>query len=313
MQKNQFRINKKKYRAQAMVEFLIVFPVMLLLVMGILQFAFIYQAKITLNYATFQTARAGSLNNISMSAMQMAFSSNMAPLYTSSYLNMDNSGDCSSSFLNTDAGRQNRLSGTQIMDTNTRGILDSNINNFDSGNVLCARQIVTQQIDDGYVNIAVINPNSGSFNDYGVEVEDEDGVTEIQIPNDNLMYRDANVLGGGSSAQTIQDANLLKIHVGYCYELIVPFVDRIIWAMQRYGTGSAPESEVTFGRHWADPDSTPPGFFGPPASGSFAESCITNPSDDDRYSIVLYSQGIIRMQSAASECKMHDTDDAFAC
>jgi len=53
-----------------MVEFLIVLPVMLLLVMGILQFAFIYQAKITLNYAAFQTARAGSLNNASMSAME---------------------------------------------------------------------------------------------------------------------------------------------------------------------------------------------------------------------------------------------------
>ncbi len=312
MQKNQFKINKKKYSAQAMVEFLIVFPVMLLLVMGILQFAFIYQAKITLNYATFQTARAGSLNNISMSAMQSAFASNMAPLYTSSYLNMDNSGDCSSSFLNTDAGRQNRLSDTQIMDSNTRGILDSNISNFDSENVLCARQIVTQQIDDGYVNIAVINPNSGSFNDYGVEV-DIDDVTETQIPNDNLMYRDANVVGSGGSAQTIQDANLLKIHVGYCYELIVPFVNRIIWAMQRYGTGSAPDSEVAFGRHWADPDSTPPGFFGPPASGSFAESCITNPSDDDRRSIVLYSQGIMRMQSAASECQMLNSDNPLSC
>jgi len=68
-----------------MVEFLIILPVMLLLVMGTIQFAFIYQAKHTLNYATFHTARAGTINNLSMSAMEMAFASNMAPLYTHSY------------------------------------------------------------------------------------------------------------------------------------------------------------------------------------------------------------------------------------
>ncbi len=291
-----------------MVEFLIVLPIMLLLVMGILQFSFIYQAKITLNYAAFQTARAGSLNNASISSMEMAFANNMAPLYTTSYLNMDSDGDCSSSFLTTDAARQSRLSGTQIMDSNTRGVLDANINNFNSGNVLCARNFVLDQIRLwDYVNIAVVNPSLNSFNDYGVSVDDGDGGTQIQIPNDNLMYRDANVVGGGASSQTIQDANLLKVHIGYCYELIVPFVDRIIWAMQRYGTGSAPASEKAYGRYWADPSSTPPGFFGPPASGSFAETCISNPYDSDRYSIVLYSQGIMRMQSAAIECELDDS------
>ena len=62
-------------KAQAMVEFIIIVPVMLTLVMGIIQFALIYKAKITLNYATFQTVRAGSLNNASLSEMNMAFSS----------------------------------------------------------------------------------------------------------------------------------------------------------------------------------------------------------------------------------------------
>lgn len=302
----------KSLKAQAMVEFLIVLPVMLLLVMGILQFSFIYQAKISLNYATFQTVRSGTLNNASVEAMQSAFASNMAPLYTTSYLEMNSSGDCSSSFVNTDAGREARVGTTQIVDSNTRAVLDANINNFDSDSVLCARRIVEQQIEDGYVNIAIVNPSNGSFDDYGVEV-DVDGSTETQIPNDNLMYRDASVAGGGGSSQSIQDANLLKIHVGYCYELIVPFVDRIIWAMQRYGPGSAPDSEVAYGRYWADPNAPPPGFFGPPASGSFAESCITNPTDDDRYSIVLYSQGIMRMQSAATQCKMLDPDDPLGC
>ena len=301
----KFSFNKNIYFGQAMVEFIIVVPVMLMLIMGIIQFAMIYKAKITLNYATFQTVRAGSLNNASISDMEMAFSSNMAPLYTTSYLSMDSGGDCSSSFLNTDAGRTARVGSAQIVDDGLRSVLDANIDNFGSETVLCARRIVQNQIEDDYVRITVVNPNTGSFTDFGVSA-DHDGSTQIKIPNDNLMYRDSKVIGGGTSAQSVQDANLLKIHVGYCYELIIPFVNRMIWAMQAYGTGSAPESEKIFGRYWADPDSTPPGFFGPPSDG-FAKSCITDPTDDGRLSIVLYSQGIMRMQSAAVQCELTDS------
>lgn len=290
MRKIHFRNLRKFNAAQAMVEFLIVLPVMLLLVMGILQFSFIYQAKTTLNYAAFQTARAGSLNNASMSAMEKAFTSNMAPLYTSSYLSMDSSGDCDSSF--TVAGRSGRLGDAKIMHANTRGVLEANINNFNSENVLCARQIVQQQIDDGYVNIQLINPTPEAFANYGI-----DGNDGLEIPNDNLMYRDSRVSG----VQSIQDANLLKIHIGYCYELIVPFVDRIIWSFHAFRSGSDIESART-----GDDNTDGKGYFGTPAS-DFARSCITNPTDNGRFSIVLYSQGIMRMQSPAIECELDDT------
>jgi TadE-like protein len=297
--------------AQAMVEFIIIVPVMLMLVLGIIQFALIYKAKLTLNYSTFQTVRAGSLNNASLSEMQQAFSSNMAPLYTTSYLSMDGSGDCSSSFLSTDTARQGRVGSSKIMGNGLRGVLDANINNFDSESVLCARQIVQNQIDDGYVNISVVNPDFNSFNNFGVtgyhDVTGDDDIRTVNmIPNDNLMYRDSTAVSSGTSGQSIQDANLLKVHVGYCYELVIPFINRMVWAMQRYGTGSAPLAEKSFGNYWADPAATPPGFFGPPSAG-FATSCISNPTDNGRLSIVLYSQSIMRMQSAAVECEISDT------
>ena len=38
---------------QAMVEYIIVLPVLLMLVLGAIQFALLYQVKSTLNYATF--------------------------------------------------------------------------------------------------------------------------------------------------------------------------------------------------------------------------------------------------------------------
>lgn len=296
-----------------MVEFIIVAPVMLLLVMGIIQFGLIYKAKITLNYATFQSARAGSLNNASLSEIQLAFASNMAPLYTSSYLRMDSSGDCTSTFVNSDAARNARVGGAKITQSGAglRGVLDANIGNFDSETVLCGRRVVQNQIDDGYALITVVNPDFNSFNNFGVDgyhdVTGDDDIRVVNmIPNDNLMYRNPQVVSSGASGQSIQDANLLKIHVGYCYELVIPFVNRMVWAMQRYGPGSAPANERTFGNYWKDPAATPPGFFGPPAPG-FASSCISNPPDNGRLSIVLYSQAIIRMQSAAVECETTDS------
>ena len=239
-----------KLSGQAMTEFIIILPVLLLLVLGTLQFAFIYQAKVTLNYAAFEAARAGSVNNAQISAMEDGFANAMAALYNHK--------------ANSDA-------------------------------YIDARKVVRQQIEDGYVDIRLINPSPNAFANHGITGDyDGDGNDERYIPNDNLMYRDSAVVG----KQSIQDANLLKVHIGYCYELYVPFVNRILWLMQRYGPGEAPAADRTFGRWWID-DNAPPGFFGPPASGSFAESCIKSPTDDGRLSIVLYSQGIIRMQSAA--------------
>ncbi len=278
--------------AQAMVEFLIVLPVMLLLVMGILQFAFIYQAKTTLNYAAFETARAGSLHNADMGAMQIAFSSYMAPLYTTSFLTMNSSGNCSSSF--TIAGRAARLGGAKITQAGnqTRGVLDNNNLNddkFSSGNVYCARRVVQQQITDGYVNIQRVNPTDEAFLNYGVDTMTPDGSIKRAIPNDNLMYRDSTVLG----LQSIQDANLLKIHIGYCFELVVPFVDRIIWSFHALSSGRSIEDTRT-----ETGTTNNSAYFGTPST-DFARSCISNPKDAGRFSVVLNAQGIMRMQTPA--------------
>ena len=53
-----------------MVEYLIIFPALLLLILGAIQFALIYQAKFTLNYATFMAARQGALKNAKMTSIK---------------------------------------------------------------------------------------------------------------------------------------------------------------------------------------------------------------------------------------------------
>ena len=64
-----------------MVEFLIIFPTLLLLVLGSFQFALIYQAKLTLNHATFMAARQGALKNGKMLSIKDGLAAGMTPLF----------------------------------------------------------------------------------------------------------------------------------------------------------------------------------------------------------------------------------------
>lgn len=66
---------------QALVEFLIIYPTLLLLVLGGFQFALIYQAKSTLNYATFMAARQGALKNGKMTSIKDGLAGGMTPLF----------------------------------------------------------------------------------------------------------------------------------------------------------------------------------------------------------------------------------------
>jgi hypothetical protein len=68
-------------RGQAMIEYLIIFPALLLLVLGAIQFALIYQAKFTLNYATFMAARQGALKNAKLTSIKDGLAGGMTPLF----------------------------------------------------------------------------------------------------------------------------------------------------------------------------------------------------------------------------------------
>lgn len=67
---------------QATVEYIIILPVLLMLVLGAVQFALLYQIKNTLNYATFVGARQGSLKNASSNSIKDGIAAGMTPLFT---------------------------------------------------------------------------------------------------------------------------------------------------------------------------------------------------------------------------------------
>src|SRR5690606_7328579 len=79
---------------------------------------------------------------------------------------------------------------------------------------------------DTYTRIIRINPTSAMLDVSGFGRLTSDG--NVGIPNDNLMYRPNWQVDG----VTIQDANLLKIRVQYCYKLMVPLVNKIIGSLR---------------------------------------------------------------------------------
>jgi hypothetical protein len=219
-----------------MVETVVILFVTLLLLLGIIQFGLIYNAKTTLSHATFEAARAGSLNYADRQSIAYGLARGLAPLYTS---------------VEKSTGPLSKV--TKVQE---------------------ARDKVYQEIVDGkYACIERLNPTPAAFQAYGKT--SATGVKALNgkklIPNDHLVYRSAIIKGG--SGVSIQDANLLKIRVTYCYPMYVPFISNTIKRI--YGL---------------IPDNSANGFRQQPA-GKFQRNCLR----DDRFPIV--AQAVIRMQT----------------
>lgn len=181
---------QKRQSGQAMVETTIILAVMLLLILGAIQFALLYRAKVTLNYATFEATRAGALNYGSRRAVEFALARGLAPIYTAI------------------------RPGESMLDK-----VDA---------VKTARDRVMNEIDGAaggdFVCIQRLNPTDDAFTAHGIT--DPTGTfSEPVIPNDNLIYRAIDTNG---SQVSIQDANLLKIKVTYCHRMIVPFISQLV-------------------------------------------------------------------------------------
>ena len=154
---------------------------------------------------------------------------------------------------------------TEMENAFTRAMAAIHTHDDTPEDVICAREIVRKEIENNFVSIEILNPPENAFNP---PVGDGD-----VIPNDNLMYRTANSATGLS----IQDANLLKIRVTYCYPLYVPYMNRVLGIMLTN-----------------DESPTCPGCVGSyKSSGSFERGCLNN----GRFPI--NAQAIVRMQSPA--------------
>src|SRR5690606_17536584 len=139
--------------------FVIIIPVLVLLIFGAIQIAFIYSAKITLNYATFQAARVGANEHATYSGLRRGLVRGLAPLFTS----------------------------TSSM-SNIKADIATGI---DSGGT---RRSAVSEVDN-YTRIIRISPSASSLAPSGFGVENNT-VGYFVLPNDNLMYRPSSLYQG---------------------------------------------------------------------------------------------------------------------
>jgi len=265
--------SSKLNRGQAMIEFVIIIPVLLLLIFGAVQIAFIYSAKTTLNYATFQAARVAATNNATYSSMRRGLIRGMAPLFT-------NSGALDS----------------------MRGDIAAGI---DSGGT---RRDAVSEVDN-FTRFIRINPTSAMIDLTGFGEVIEGGM--VALPNDNLMYRPSSV---EVDDVNIQDANLLKIRVQYCYKLMVPLVNRIIGSLSELNNRRDPSS---YREHHTIND---PRFSDAnrgevnksvDVSATYEELCGSRANTNEGF--VIFAEATVRMQSPAYAEDSDETFEAYMC
>ncbi len=71
----------RRQRGSAMIEFVVVGPILTLIGTIILQYALMFNAKNLVNHASFMAARAGTMGNARLSSVEMAYARALIPLY----------------------------------------------------------------------------------------------------------------------------------------------------------------------------------------------------------------------------------------
>lgn len=213
-------INRKAISGQALPEMVIAFPLVVILIMGIIQIALLYRGKATLNNATFLAARSGSLNH--------GFVENMSSVFWDRMLAL----------------------GHVIPALKSAATTEGLFGNPNQVNLAATRQAV--EVSQRYRPITVLWPTKAVFNHFAIkknELEpcsgsdcpfsDYGGAFRLaaesifEIPLENQDARDQSLQSVDGGSVDLQDANLLSIKSLYCYDLEVPVANFIIWRTMR--------------------------------------------------------------------------------
>jgi hypothetical protein len=172
-------------------------PIFFSILFGIFEFTYIYRAKATLNAATFEAARQGSLNHARLGDMSNALTNGMLAEFVKG-------------------------------NKNFTGILSASLNAKVAETVMNKAlpliEVVspTKEIFQQF-KVKRLITLSGETKEKYIEI----------IPNDNLSMRSTatkNIEVDKKSRKiTIQDANLLKIKSYWCYEMKVPIIKDLIY------------------------------------------------------------------------------------
>ncbi|WP_435102104.1 TadE/TadG family type IV pilus assembly protein [Arhodomonas sp. AD133] len=204
------RGQRGRSQGATLAEMLYVMPLFFVLLFGILEVAYMYRTRATLNVATFQATRAGAMNHALRGPMRDALARGMMPLY-----------------MDADTGVTNYASAfatSRAMVTGLNALPD------------------WVAVDP----VVIVSPTKQIFDKFSVtrRVRLPDGPPDDRavIPSDNLKWRSTDTrrvnVNGERQEINIQDANLLKVRTYWCHELLTPLLDRLIHSAVTIGPDS---------------------------------------------------------------------------
>ena len=170
------RCGHKRQIGASMVEFAIVSPFAILLVLGVIQLGLLLSAKEVVNEAAFLAARAGAEQNAKVNPMTDVATRALIPFYQDT----------------TDTNDFTRLAGA-LVNAKT--------------DTLCVPLVRC------FLKVEVLNPTSAAFQDFGLTSNIPQNHT--YIPNDNLEYRSRVVGSNSKQTIQDANALKIKLTYGY--------------------------------------------------------------------------------------------------
>ena len=141
-------------------------------------------------------------------------------------------------------------------------------------------------------SIEIVNPSAAMMRDFArPRFYPDEGVSHDEIPNDTLMYRDTSA--GGESNVNVQDANLLKLRVHYCFDMVAPVAAKVLYfAANTIGNVA---TNGVFPREPADADVD--AYGSPRRPDRLCKTTLADGWRSQHWPVALESEAIVRMQS----------------
>ncbi|MDI3382314.1 TadE/TadG family type IV pilus assembly protein [Xenophilus aerolatus] len=223
---------RRHQRGISMTETLIALPVLIVFCLCVVQFGLIYRAKVTLEYAAHEAARAGSLNN----AMPLPFAPRVAGW-----------GGAGSAVLETTT---NVLTRGSVWQGLVKGMMPLQVKTTDAGGLVRGWAATNKELIEASC-IEFLNPTQNAFIDWGFIENTGPDRWIMRLPNDTMRYRkpldyeyeakrmataagigdptpDDAGLRGSASNKSLGEANILHLRVHYGYRLGIPVANKII-------------------------------------------------------------------------------------
>ncbi len=193
-------MTRRDEHGSAMIEFLIVGPLLWVILLSIVQIAMLFVARTEVDYATFMAARAGTTGHAELTVMRNAYLMAAIPMY----------GGGSDS--------------TQLADAYLRASRDL----LTDGHLLLR---MTNPTSASYVDWG--DPTLRAFEgDNGAPAPGCGVPTQRVIPGHNLAYWSSADIGS-TSGQSIHDASVLKLEAMQGVRQIIPLADSLFLHVMR--------------------------------------------------------------------------------